>query len=615
VGERALVTGKSYAANLADLPGSTLTALFFEAVDRFGDAPAFQRLRTAEVIEDISYAEAAELVRNASGGLVHAGVSRGDRVAILSENRPEWAIVDYACLCSGVIDVPIYPTLTAVQVAYILSDSGTGLVFVSSAEQAAKVREAAVECPHPVSIVAFDATDGGEESWEGFLERGAELAADADTFRAEALSVRPGDVATVLYTSGTTGDPKGVVLTHNNIASNVTASVRILPIGHADNTVSFLPLSHILQRMVDYLFFWTGCRIGYPRSLDSLIVDLKQLAPTVVVSVPRIYEKIYNGVMDARGIKKRLIDWAVRVADRTADLRLSGKEPSGLLALQYGIADRLVFGKVKAAVGGRLRFFVSGGGPLAPALNRFFYSIGLTILEGYGLTETSPVTNVNTVTDFRIGTVGKPIPGTEVRIADDGEILIRGPQVMKGYYNKPAETAAVLDEEGWFATGDIGEIDDEGFLRITDRKKDLLVTAGGKNVAPQPIENRLATHPLVEQAVMVGDRRRYCSLLVVPARAPLEAWASENGVSWSTRTELLSDPRVVAYVEGELLAVLQDFASYERPKKVALLEEEFTVENGMLTPTLKVKRRVVHERLAAVIEHLYADEAADITTR
>jgi long-chain acyl-CoA synthetase len=318
--------------------------------------------------------------------------------------------------------------------------------------------------------------------------------------------------------------------------------------------------------------------------------------------------------MDARGLKKRLIDWSVDVADRVADLRLKGKEPSGVLALQYAVADRLVFRKVKAAVGGRLKFFVSGGGPLSPALNRFFYSIGLTILEGYGLTETSPVTNVNTEKDFRIGTVGKPIPGTEIRIADDGEILVRGPQVMKGYYENPEATAAAIDEDGWFATGDIGEIDEDDFLRITDRKKDLIVTAGGKNVAPQPIENRLATHPLVEQAVMVGERRRYCALLVVPAWPALEAWAARNGVVASSRAELARDPQVVAYVERELFSMLTDFASYERPKKVALLEHEFSVENGMLTPTLKVRRRVVHERLHDVIDGLYAEEAADETS-
>jgi long-chain acyl-CoA synthetase len=333
----------------------------------------------------------------------------------------------------------------------------------------------------------------------------------------------------------------------------------------------------------------------------------------VVVSVPRIYEKIYNGVMDARGLKKRIIDWAAGVADRAADLRLAGKEPSGVLALQYRIADALVFGKVKSAVGGRLRFFVSGGGPLAPALNRFFYSIGLTILEGYGLTETSPVTNVNTEKDFRIGTVGKPMPGTEVRIAEDGEILIRGPQVMKGYYNKPEETAAVIDADGWFATGDVGEIDEDGFLRITDRKKDIIVTAGGKNVAPQPIENRLKTHPFVEQAVMIGDRRRYCSLLIVPALGPLEGWAADHGIAWSSTGELLRNPTVVGHVQKELFAMLTDFAQYEQPKKLALIEEEFTIDNGMLTPTLKVKRKVVGEHLRDVIDELYAEEAADAT--
>ncbi len=594
---------------------STLTSLFFEAVDRWGEAPAFQRFESAERIVDISYDAAHDLVRRAAGGLASKGLARGDRAAILSENRPEWAIADYACLCSGVISVPIYPTLAAPQIAYILRDSGAKFVFVSTGDLLARVREAVRDCPQPVAIVAFDVQSGEDvTSWSDFLASGA-AGPDAEAFRAAALSAAPDDVATVLYTSGTTGDPKGVMLTHNNVASNVRTSVTILPIGHSDNTISFLPLSHILQRMVDYLFFWTGCRIGYPRSLDTLIADLKKLEPTVVVSVPRIYEKIYNGVMNARGVKKALIDWAAGVADRAADLRLAGREPTGLLALQYRIADALVFAKVKRAVGGRLRFFVSGGGPLAPALNRFFYSIGLTILEGYGLTETSPVTNVNTENDFRIGTVGKAMPGTEVRIASDGEILIRGPQVMKGYYNKPEATAAVIDADGWFATGDVGVIDEDGFLSITDRKKDIIVTAGGKNVAPQPIENRLKTHPFVEQAVMIGDRRRYCSLLVVPALGPLEAWAADHGVTWTSTDELLHDPVVVAHVEKELLAMLTDFAQYERPKKVALIEEEFTIENGMLTPTLKVKRKVVGERLRDVIDELYAEEAADATGR
>ncbi|NNF13046.1 MAG: long-chain fatty acid--CoA ligase [Gemmatimonadetes bacterium] len=604
------MTTLHYVADDTPVPESTLTDLFFEAVDRFGGAPAFQRLESESSVVDISYDEALERVRRVSAGLVSRGIERGDRVAILSENRPEWALADYGCLCSGVIVVPIYPTLTASQLAYILGDSEARLVFVSSQEQAEKVIEAAADLPTTPQVVTFDSTTVLDTvPWSLFLDVEPEI--DAVAFRADALGAQPHDVATVLYTSGTTGQPKGVMLTHNNVASNVRASCMILPIGNADNTFSFLPLSHILQRMVDYLFFWTGCTIGYPRSLETLIVDLKKLEPTVVVSVPRIYEKIYNGVMAAEGLKKRLIEWAAGVADRVADLRLDGKEASGLLALKYSVADKLVFSKVKTAVGGRLRFFVSGGGPLAPSLNRFFYSIGLTILEGYGLTETSPVTNVNTVENFRIGSVGKPIPSTEVKIAEDGEILIRGPQVMKGYYKKPELTAEVIDAEGWFATGDIGEIDADGFLSITDRKKDIIVTAGGKNVAPQPVENLLATHGLVEQVVMVGDRRKHPSILVVPAFGPLESWARGEGISWSSRGELLADPAVVAHMESQLFGMLGAFASYEQPKKLALLDEEFTVENGMLTPTLKVKRRVVQEKLDAVIDRLYSEEAAD----
>lgn len=608
-----MTTRKSF-SNDTEVPASTLTELFLEGVDRFSGKAAFQYFEAADRIVDIGYAEAFDRVRSASAALEELGIARGERVAIFSENRPEWAIADYACLCSGVIVVPIYPTLTAAKVGYVLEDSGAKVVLTSDHEQTRTALEAARGVSHDVTVVAFEAPPMDRAiAWGDVLERVAGHELEAGTFRTLARTARPEDVATILYTSGTTGEPKGVMLTHNNVASNVRASRMVLPIVDTDNTMSFLPLSHILQRMVDYLFFWSGCTIGYPRSLDTLIVDLKALEPTLVVSVPRIYEKIYNGVMDARGPKKMLIDWAIDVADRAADLRLAGRQPGGWLGLQYRIADALVFSKVRDAVGGRLRFFVSGGGPLAPALNRFFYSIGLTILEGYGLTETSPVTNVNTPQDFRIGTVGKPIPATEIRIAADGEILVRGPQVMKGYYRRPEQTAEVLQDDGWFATGDIGEIDQDGFLTITDRKKDIIVTAGGKNVAPQPIENRLTTHSLIEQAVVVGDRRKYPALLVVPAMGPLEAWARNWGISWSTVDELLSDARVVGHMESEVSGMLSDFASYELPKRVALIAEEFTTENGFLTPTLKVKRRVVSERLAHVIDRLYDEEPSDET--
>jgi long-chain acyl-CoA synthetase len=610
------VSSIAHAADRRPLPESTLVEIFFDAIDRHGSRAALQRMPDAERVESLSYRDVLERVRLVTAALQAHGLARGDRVGIISENRPEWALADYGCLCAGVLDVPIYPTLTAPQVGYLLQDSGTRLVFASTREQADKALEAAKGRGLSVEVVVFDAAAEPREgvvTWASFLASGGEQARawSDQEFRALAMQAKPADIATVLYTSGTTGEPKGVMLTHNNVASNVRACGTVFDLTDTDNTISFLPLSHILQRMVDYLFFWVGCTIGYPRSMDTLVADMKVIRPTVAVSVPRVYEKIYNGVMQARGVKKALIDWAVRVADRVADVRLAGREPRGLLSLQYAVADKLVFAKIKKAVGGRLRFFVSGGGPLAPVLNRFFYSIGLTILEGYGLTETSPVTNVNTLDHFRIGTVGKPVPSTEIKIADDGEILVRGPQVMKGYYNRPDATAETIDAAGWLATGDIGVLDAEGYLTITDRKKDLIVTAGGKNVAPQPIENRLKTHPLVEQVVMIGDMRKYCILLVVPDFAKLEAWADANGVTARSREELVEDRRVVSYVEGELLSMLGDLASYERPKKVGLLPFDLTIENGFMTPKLSIKRRVVQERMQSLIDALYEEEAVD----
>jgi long-chain acyl-CoA synthetase len=612
------VSSLTYAANDLPVPESTLVELFFDAIDRFPTKVAFRRVRSETELSGITHEETLRIVKSVVAGLEARGIARGDRVAILSENRPEWALADYGCLCAGVLDVPVYTTLTAPQVGYLLQDSAAKLVFTSTPQQVEKALAAARERALHIDVVTFDgASDPSKHvvSWADFLGAGkarADGQSDAD-FRKLAMTAKPADVATLLYTSGTTGEPKGVMLTHNNVASNVRASASCFPIGPTDTTLSFLPLSHILQRMVDYLLFWVGCEIDYPRSVDTVVADMKIVRPTMVVSVPRVYEKIYNGVMAARGLKKALIGWAMGVADRVADIRLAGQTPRGLLALQYRVADRLVFSKVKKAVGGRIRFFVSGGGPLSPTLNRFFYSIGLTVLEGYGLTETSPVTNVNTFENLRIGTVGKPVPGTEVRIAPDGEIFVRGPQVMKGYFNRPQATAECIDREGWFATGDIGTIDADGFLTITDRKKDIIVTAGGKNVAPQPIENRLKTHPLVEQVVMIGDKRRYCSLLVVPAFGALEAWARAQGIPFSNRDELVSHPRVVGYMEAEVLGTLGDLAPYERPKKLALLAHDLTVENGFLTPSLKVRRRAVQTRLDAVIDRLYAEEAADVT--
>jgi long-chain acyl-CoA synthetase len=598
----------------ADLPPGTLVELFFGAVDRFGEHAAFRYFPSAgPELASLSYKDAYARARAVALGLEAVGLKRGDRAAILSEDRPEWSLADYGCLCAGVVDVPIYSTLLASQVAYILGDSGARLVFVSTREQMDKALEAAAEAKRELTVVVFDEVKNPPErvlAWKDLVKQGEARTASVtdDAFRKAARTAKPDDVATILYTSGTTGQPKGVMLTHNNLHSNVLATGKIIDVTEQDSSLTFLPLSHVLQRLADYLLFSRGCTIAYAHDLTTVAADLKVVRPTLAVSVPRLYEKVYNKVTDAAGLKGRIAHWAVAAGNRWSEEKLAGREPALSSRMAHALADRLVFKKIRAGVGGRLRFFVSGGAPLEPAIGKFFYAAGILILEGYGLTETSPVTNLNTPESFKIGTVGRAVPGTEIRIDPDGEVLVRGPQVMKGYYNLPEETAKAIEPDGWFHTGDIGEVDAEGFLRITDRKKDLIVTAGGKKVAPQPIENRLKTNPFVEQLVMIGDRRKFTALLVVPAFGQLEAWARQKGIVASDRAALIAHPEVQGMLEREILGGLDDLAGYERPKKLALLDEEFTVENGTLTPTQKVKRRVVQERFKHVIDAFYDEE-------
>ncbi|MEJ7810060.1 MAG: long-chain fatty acid--CoA ligase [Gemmatimonadaceae bacterium] len=593
-------------------PPGTLTQLFFEAADRHDKVVALQS-KVGGKWQPISHRTLVERVRRAALGLRALGVGRGDRVAILAENRPEWAIADFACLTSGVTDVPIYPTLLAEHVAYILRDSGAVAVFVSTAEQAAKVRAARGGLPGLRAVIAFEESvpTGADMTLDELERRGgaADSAEVAATFRREALEVGPDDVATIIYTSGTTGEPKGAMLTHDNIYSNVQAVLDVVPFGSDEVCLSFLPLSHILERMAGhYLMHAAGVSVAYAESVDALLANFGEVRPTFVISVPRIYEKIYARVLEnalaGGAVKQRIFFWARGVGDRHADIRLAGGRPAGWTAVAYRIADRLVFSKLRARVGGRLRYFVSGGAPLAPEINKFFYSAGLTILEGYGLTETSPVIAVNTPRHFRIGTVGKPVAGVEVRIAPDGEILTRGAHVMRGYFNKPEATDAAIDAEGWMHTGDIGELR-EGYLRITDRKKDIIVTAGGKNIAPQPIENAVKTNKFVSQAVMLGDKRKFAVMLVVPNFEQLEPWATSEGLAWTEHAQLIAHPAVADKMQREVLSELQGCAAYEQPKRVALLEHDFTIEGGELTPTLKVKRRVIDQRHKTLIDSLY----------
>ena len=590
---------------------STLTRSFFEAIEKYDLPAAYQYKKDGKYVP-ISHADVLRRVRQLSLALTALGVKRGDRVAIMSENCPEWAIADWACLCSGVTDVPIYPTLPAEQIVHPLNDSGAVVLFVSNAAQAAKAASVRAQLKTVRHVISFvePAPEGADMTFSALEASGVklDLSARAEEWKAAALTVQPDDLATLIYTSGTTGLPKGVMLTHDNIASNVIASSKKVPLTAGTVALSFLPLSHIFERMGDYLFFHNGVGIAYAESIDTVPLNLSEVRPHFAMAVPRLFEKMYARVLEnalsGGVVKARIFRWAVGVADRWADEMLAGRKPGPVLAWQYGLAQKLVFSKLKERTGGRLRYFVSGGAPLAAPINKFFYAAGLTILEGYGLTETSPVIAVNSDEHFRIGAVGKPLHGVEVKIAADGEILTRGPHVMRGYYNRPDATAEVIDADGWFATGDIGVLED-GFLRITDRKKDIIVTAGGKNIAPQPIENRVKLNKYVSQAVMIGDRRKFPAILIVPNWDNLERWAAIKHIIWTDRSQLLAMPTIQSKMDQEVRKELEGLASFETPKKIGLLEHDFTIERGELTPKMSVKRRVVDQSYKELIDKLY----------
>jgi long-chain acyl-CoA synthetase len=605
-------------------PG-TLNQLFFRTIKELNKSDAMMVRQSAGAAttatwQSIPHSTILERVRRVAAGLRELGVQPGDRIAILSENRPEWALADWACLTSGIADVPIYSTLPAEQITYLLTDSGAVAIFASTVPQAEKIAAVRSQAPALKYVIVFDenARVYGDLTLRELEQRGAarDNAQWGAEYEREALGVKPDDLATIIYTSGTTGAPKGVMLSHDNIHSNVMACRDVIAMKN-DVALSFLPLSHIFQRMGDYWFFATGTSIAYVDNFDLVPMAMQEVRPTIAMSVPRLYEKMYARVLEnalaGSAVKKQIFFWARAVAERWADQVLAGRSPSAWLALRYAMAQKLVFSKLKARTGGRLRYFVSGGAPLAPEINRFFYAAGLTILEGYGLTETSPVISVNSPDHFRIGSVGKPVAGVEVKIGGDGEILTRGPHVMQGYYRKPEATREAIDDDGWFHTGDIGVIED-GFLVITDRKKDIIVTAGGKNIAPQPIENMVKANKYVSQAVMIGDRRKYPVLLVVPNFEQLEKWAKLRNLIWTDRSQLLAMPTIHAKMEKEVQSMLTGLASFETPKKIALLGRDFTLESGELTPTLKVKRRVVEKTYKDLIDSLY-DSVAEIGAR
>ena len=560
----------------------------------------------------ISTDEFEARVRAISAGLRELGLRPGDKVVIFSENRPEWVMTDFAVLCAGGVTVPIYTSLMPEQVKYIINDSDAKMVVCSNRELWLKVEAVRRELPQVRHSIMID-----EEAPSGVMTLGEVMgrgktaaAADPSAFDTLAEAIKPDDLASIIYTSGTTGTPKGVMLTHGNFVSNSKALDAVTDFVHTDTILSFLPLSHVLERMTTFSFLYKGASIAYAESVDTVAENLTEVRPTIMISVPRLFDKIYARVMDnvltQPPVKRQIFFWALRVGKKYGAKKVRKEPIPAGLAAQRNLAAKLVFSKIVEKTGGRVKFFVSGGAPLSKDVAEFFYALGITILEGYGLTETSPVLTCNTFPKLRFGTVGTPVPGVELKFAPDGEILARGPNIMKGYYKKEAETREVM-VDGWFHTGDIGYLDPDGFLVITDRKKDLIITAGGKNVAPQPIENLIKTNPHILNAVVVGGARKFISALVVPDFEKLEAYARTNGIPFRDRADLCAKDEIRDFMLAEVNRSTPDLASYERVKKVALLDHDFELEAGEMTPTLKVRRSFVEAKYKPVIDLLYKD--------
>ncbi|MDX2474624.1 MAG: long-chain fatty acid--CoA ligase [Candidatus Krumholzibacteria bacterium] len=561
---------------------------------------------------DVSSEEALRRVKALRFGLRSLGVQPGDRVAILSENRIEWALADLAGQCAGGVIVPIYPTLLDETIEYILKDCEPVAIFVSNQDQAQKIHNIRERLPFLKDVISFERTNLPDIMiFEKLKQIGQNLVDDNPPApRDECLAIEKDAPCSIIYTSGTTGNPKGVVLSHWNFVSNVLHIRSLMDFKTDDRCLSFLPLSHVLERMAGfYSMLYCGVGIAYADRMDTVPVDVLDVKPTIMVSVPRLYEKIYAKAasmsMGAGFPKKNIFFWARNVGIRCAEIETAGQKVGGMLAFQRGLADKLVFGKLRAKLGGRIRFMVSGGAPLNAKINKFFYGSGMLVLEGYGLTETSPVLTCNNFGAIRFGSVGKAIAETDIKIAEDGEILCRGPQVMLGYFNNDAATGEVLSPEGWLSTGDIGHLDEDGYLFITDRKKDLIVTAGGKNIAPQPIENAFATNKHITQMVVIGDKRQFLSCLIVPDFEVLREFANAGGLGEVGDEDLLKHPAVNTLFEGILEALNRDLAGFSQIRKFTLLPREFTLEDGELTPTMKVKRFAINKKYEDVIAAMY----------
>lgn len=602
----------------------TINEMFNQAMQKRANQ-VVMRYKRDKQWRDITGAELNNRVQKIALALHQLGVRAGDRVALLAESSPEWSITDYAILANGAVNVPIYPTQAVDQVEYILRNSGARILFVSNSKQLRRIKPAldSLRSKDRPQLILFEAPkedkpkedkkDDGVIYLSSLEKTGEEeCARQPQLYEQLSAQAQPDDLATIIYTSGTTGEPKGVMLTHRNLVSNALNSGKVFDLRPDDSSLSFLPLSHVFERTVLYIYMSFGVQINFARGVETVAEDIKEVRPTVVTAVPRLFEKIYATInkraAEAKPIQQKIFHRAVEVGREVAILKDKGQSVPIRLALELKVLDRLVFTKWRAAVGGRLRFFVSGGAALSPELAYIFAGAGITILQGYGLTETSPVVSFNRPDTNRIGTIGQTIPGVKVRVAEDGELLVQGDNVMQGYYQMPDETERVLQryEDGvWFHTGDIGTVDEDGYISITDRKKDLIKTSLGKYIAPQPIENMIRAIPMVEQVIVIGNARKFPSALIVPSFDALRAYAKSLGIEASDAREFTRHPRIVEYFKKKVDEVTRGLAPHEKIKKIALLDQEFSVESGELTPTLKVRRKFVEDKHREVIDALY----------
>lgn len=600
----------------------TINELFNRAAERRAEQVVMSYKRDKRW-RDITGAEMLEAVSNLAVGLHQQGIRHGDRVALLAESCPEWSMTDYAILAAGGINVPIYPTQALDQVEFILRNSGARILFVSGGRLLRRIQPALdnLRSKERPRVVLFEDGKGGDLTLDGLKQAGAgELSRNPGLFEALSSQAAPDDLATIIYTSGTTGEPKGVMLTHRNLVSNAMRSGEVFDLHPDDVALSFLPLSHVFERTVLYIYFSFGVRICFARGVETVAEDIKEVRPTVVTAVPRLFEKIYATInkraAEATPFQQKIFNRAIQVGREVAVLKDERKPIPLRLSLEHRIVDRLVFTKWRQAVGGRMRFFVAGGAALPPELAYIFLGAGILILQGYGLTETSPVVSFNRPESNRIGTIGRTIPGVRVRVAEDGELLVQGENVMQGYYLMAEETESVIRhyEDGiWFHTGDIGTIDEDGYIRITDRKKDLIKTSLGKYIAPQPIENMIRSIPMVEQVIVIGNARKFPSALIVPAFDALRAYARTLEIKNTEPSDLVRHPRIIEYFKKRIDEVTRGLAPHEKVKKIALLDEEFSVEGGELTPTLKVRRKFVEDKHRKAIDALYPKFETEIS--